>query len=648
MATSVRPTNVPRVTMLMQTSMLNSSIRSNTVDLLKVQNQLTTGLRLARPSDSPAEATTIMHLDSMLERQRQYLSNISFAEDFMSTTDNALSDVVELLDRAYTLASDAVSNPDGREADLVEIDQIIEQLISIGNRSCRDSYIFGGHNTTQEPFVTELNGSAMSGVVFRGTANYLSTSLSDHGSVNFSARGDETFGALSSEVVGIADLDPALTTDTLLSDLNGALNQGIRLGSIIVSDGTSSQSVDLAGCVTLGDVIRKIDSEVAFVSSVGIAADGNSLQITTAGTTSVSNVGGGNTAGDLGIAMVAGGAVLDGQDVDARLSLATPVSALAGGVGIDLINGLIITNSAVSPIGPIDLSTAQTVGDILNAITFSGVGAYAEINTAGDGINVINTISGSRMTIGENGGTTAEDLGVRSMSGSAALADLNGGKGVHTTDAVIQIQNRAGTTYDVDISAATTVQDVIDAINAVGGTVTASLATTGNGIVLTDTSVGANTLQVTELVDNDYFYAEELGLAGSGATVVGNQLFGADVNPIEPDGLFSHLLALSETLRINDSQTVVRSINAAAAAIDTDRQRIRNVHGRIGAQARALENRKIYMEDNMLATEELRSNIRDIDFTEAITRYQNLYTALQANLMSGGMINNTSLLDFLG
>ena len=35
------------------------------------------------------------------------------------------------------------------------------------------------------------------------------------------------------------------------------------------------------------------------------------------------------------------------------------------------------------------------------------------------------------------------------------------------------------------------------------------------------------------------------------------------------------------------------------------------------------------------------------DFAEAITRYQNLYTALQANLMTGSQLTNVSLLDFL-
>ena len=52
--------------MLMRSSMLMDSIRSNSVDMLKVQNQLTTGLKIGRPSDSPALASSVMNLDSVM------------------------------------------------------------------------------------------------------------------------------------------------------------------------------------------------------------------------------------------------------------------------------------------------------------------------------------------------------------------------------------------------------------------------------------------------------------------------------------------------------------------------------------------------------------------------------------------------------
>jgi flagellar hook-associated protein 3 FlgL len=89
------------------------------------------------------------------------------------------------------------------------------------------------------------------------------------------------------------------------------------------------------------------------------------------------------------------------------------------------------------------------------------------------------------------------------------------------------------------------------------------------------------------------------------------------------------------------------AIGLADNAVEDDRKNISNIRGKVGSIMQAAEARKFHMQDNILATETLRSDIRDIDFTEAITRYQNLYTALQGNLMTGGQLTSISLLDFL-
>jgi flagellar hook-associated protein 3 FlgL len=646
MPSAIRPTNFARVSLLMRSDLLMSSLRTNSVNLLRVQNQLSSGLRLGRPSDSPAEATTIMSLDSSLERYNQYLSNIDYADGHLASTDSALGQSVDLVQEAYTLALESIgmgTDDPGRSANAQMVDQIIQQLVTIGNTSYRSSYIFGGHNATVPPFEAYSGG-----VYFKGSLAEMQARVADDNQVDFSIDGHETFGTLSSRVVGTADLNPDITVNTLLSDLNGAQGQGIRRGSIVVSDGTTSATIDLANCVTVGDVIDKINAEAPTGLTAAIGADGTSLQLSVAaGNITVTEVGTGNTARDLGIYEAVGaGVTLNGQDVDARLTPATPVAALAGGAGIDLISGLIITNSLVSPVGPIDLSSANTFEDILNAINNAGLAVKAEINADGTGMNVFNLLSGSQMTIGENGGTTAADLGIRSLTGSTLLADCNGSQGIATTNSdgvegVIRITTRDATTYDVALGTAVTIQDVITLINAAaGGHVTVALATTGNGIELTDTVGGAGDLSVITISNNNYDVADQLGMAQS---VSSNTLSGDDINPAMPDGLFSHLLALRDAMLINDDQ----AISDAAELVDLDRQTLSNMRGMVGSQARALEDRKNQMEDNIIALETLRSDIRDIDFTEAITRYQNLYTALQANLTTGSQLANLSLLDFL-
>ena len=73
-----------------------------------------------------------------------------------------------------------------------------------------------------------------------------------------------------------------------------------------------------------------------------------------------------------------------------------------------------------------------TVEDLLNAINASGTAVRAQINASGTGIDILNPTQGPQMTIAENGGTTASDLGVRSLGPATQLSELNDGKGVRT------------------------------------------------------------------------------------------------------------------------------------------------------------------------------------------------------------------------
>jgi len=644
MTSAVRPPNASRVTMLMQSNLLLENIRSNSVDMLKVQNQLSTGLKLSRPSDSPAEATTVMHLDSLLERQSQYLANLDYAEDFMAGTDDALTQAVDLATEAYNLALSSIGTTGSPETNLIALQGIIDQLVNVSNYTSRGAYIFAGQNVTEAPFEAYRGG-----VLYTGDLTEMETRVSTDNLLDFSVDGNDTFGALSSEVEGIVDLNPDIDADTLLSSLNGTLGRGIRLGSIVISDGTNTDIVDLSNCVTVGDVIDTINNNVP-ATTAALGADGCSLQVSSAlggASLTIKEVGTGFTARDLGIyESVGSGADISGQDVDARLTPHTLVTALAGGAGIDTISGLDISNSLLPDADPIDLSAAVTVGDILNAINHSDLCVRAEINSDGTGINVFNQLSGSEMSIGENGGTTAADLGIRSMVGSTKLTDLNDGTGVGVlnddgVEGVIRITARDTTTYDIALGTAETVQDVIDLINAATGAhITADLADNGNGIELIDNGGGGGDLSVTTISSNNYFVAAQLGLDKS---VSSNTLTGDDVNTATPQGLFSHLIALRDAMESQDDA----AIEQAANAVDADRENLSNYHGQVGSMMQNVTQRKTHMEDNVLATETLRSDIRDIDFTEAITRYQNLYTALQANLQVGGELSNMTLLDFL-
>ncbi|MGL4944311.1 MAG: flagellin [Thermoguttaceae bacterium] len=79
----------------------------------------------------------------------------------------------------------------------------------------------------------------------------------------------------------------------------------------------------------------------------------------------------------------------------------------------------------------LDFSKCTSVGDFLSVLNDPQYGLFASINPSGTGVNIQSRVSGADFTIGENGGTTATQLGVRTLVGSTVLSDLDFGRGVH-------------------------------------------------------------------------------------------------------------------------------------------------------------------------------------------------------------------------
>jgi flagellar hook-associated protein 3 len=179
----------------------------------------------------------------------------------------------------------------------------------------------------------------------------------------------------------------------------------------------------------------------------------------------------------------------------------------------------------------VNVSGDKTVQDLLNSINGSGAGLDAEINSDRTGIKVRSRISGSSFSIGENGGTTAAQLGIRTFTAATQLSQLNYGRGVGRntataggTDFTISqtLPGAPPTTVQVAVSVAgdTTVGGVLQTINtaaqAAGATFHAQLAATGNGIVLTDADSTHGPIVVT--ANPQSTAAVDLGLVPAGQT----------------------------------------------------------------------------------------------------------------------------------
>lgn len=512
-------------------------------------------------------------------------------------------------------------------------------------------------------------------------------------------------GSVSIEI-GHGKVNPSTTLDQLLG------GQGVRRGTIRITDRSgASADVDLTTALTVDDLIERINSQSAISVRAQISGDHLVLRDLNpsgaAGNFTVTDLRGGFTAADLGLAQSVAGDTLTSADL-VYLTDSTPLDILNDGNGVrrlvaghdfrithqayfhsfdvslaaDLARnpqthlaqlnsgngvrlGVIRITDRSGAAAEVDLTGAQTVQDVLDAINGAGIGISAtvgreyfqitdqtqtpaaqavnlkvedvsgfsardlgiafetdqssrigsdvfRITTVGDVIRAINYAPGNVMpgqqviaslspdgngivledqshlgplvvealTLNGVVSGAAQDLGILGEFAAGTtprrdliagpdtvlLTSLNGGRGV-ATRGTIRFAARDGTTTDLDLSGAQTLQNVIDRINetTASSKVSATVNRAGNGIAIFDHSAGAGALVISDLGESTV--AQDLGISGSvaAASINGGNL---QLRYVSENTLLTNLNYGSGVrtgrFQITDSAGIVSSINLTA------------------------------------------------------------------------------------
>ncbi|AEI38753.1 flagellar hook-associated protein FlgL [Paenibacillus mucilaginosus] len=206
-----------RVTQGMLNNQLLRNINSNLNRINTHQNELSTGRRINKPSDDPVGMTFSLRYRSELSANDQYESNVTTAISWLEYTDTTLDQANTVIQRARELAVQGANGTNPQQAlDAIktEIDQLYQQMVTIGNSEFNGKHVFNGQITDQAPYTA---------------ANAATTSV-DTGAIQFdigagvrvkaNITGDEVFGQASSNT----------NVFKVLQDLSTALGAGNQNG----------------------------------------------------------------------------------------------------------------------------------------------------------------------------------------------------------------------------------------------------------------------------------------------------------------------------------------------------------------------------------------------------------------------------------
>ena len=196
------------------------------VKLAKLQQQISTGVKLTKPSDDPAASSRALELQQSISLNTQYQVNIVLADNRLSLEESTLASVETMIFRLKELAiqaNNAALDQTSRRAIAVEIQERNEELLSLANtRDGNGDFLFAGYQNNTQPFVDTLTGS-ISHVVYNGDQGQRSLQISESRQITVDNSGSELFMELSAttalnEVTAAANTGTGIMAPALVLD----------------------------------------------------------------------------------------------------------------------------------------------------------------------------------------------------------------------------------------------------------------------------------------------------------------------------------------------------------------------------------------------------------------------------------------------
>lgn len=223
------------------------NIQDSFRDLTKLQNQLQTQKLLEKPSDDPITANQAIRLERNLSEVTQYQENVETGSEFLTYSDQILSNLQVPLNTALEKAQQGLNaelSETERSAISAEIQSILDTIVSVGNTTLGDKSIFGGHSYIGQVF--QFLGDD---VLFNGDDEVFNINVFGNESIQANISATQAFGAMGTLLESNRDLDPRISPLKIQSSVPLDTTTGVT-NKLVLKEGDHSRSSSLSITLT--------------------------------------------------------------------------------------------------------------------------------------------------------------------------------------------------------------------------------------------------------------------------------------------------------------------------------------------------------------------------------------------------------------
>lgn len=240
------------------------SLNKTNQELFKINSSISSGKRVERPEDDAIAASNITGIESQIAETKQFQENIQQSLSQLNTVDSIFGDLSAIIMRTRELAVQAANaslSLDERDAIAVEVNQLLESMVQIGNTSVGGTPLFSGHESGIVPFEvirgadsgevrdivtidgevrSDINVNNITRVLYKGDAEYTAVEVDQELSVNTNVTGQEMFfydNQLNNSAPRLIQKKADITNNTLLENIMSTRNTtGVSSGYLMVKN----------------------------------------------------------------------------------------------------------------------------------------------------------------------------------------------------------------------------------------------------------------------------------------------------------------------------------------------------------------------------------------------------------------------------
>ncbi len=251
------------------------AIWQHSTALAKLQEKAATGQDINRPSDDPTDANRILSLRTESRSMEVYMGALNDAVsvlDFSSSVIQQIDDqMISALGYLTSISTGGTETEDTRRTLANQLDNILEQVVSLANSQLSGHYLFSGAASDVQPYTVERDSSGnITRVLYQGSSEERNVAVAPGVEVSSVLVGDELFRTDSRGALDFVTADDAgaTTTGVVAGSGTSSVRGDTWLTVTDLGGGDYELSIDGGASTVTGNVGDEGAENVAVVSSI--------------------------------------------------------------------------------------------------------------------------------------------------------------------------------------------------------------------------------------------------------------------------------------------------------------------------------------------------------------------------------------------